>query len=58
MKEIKRVAAVAVLASSKRKLDALKVRIAKLGFEVTCLHSEGDDVKQLRVKITRLGRDV
>lgn len=58
MKEIERVTAVAVAALSKRESDALKVRNGKLEFEVTRLHSVIDNVEQLHVEVTRLGRDV
>lgn len=53
-KEIKRVAAVAVAASSERKSDALKVQNAGLDSEVTRLHSEIDAVKQFRAEVAKL----
>lgn len=56
MREIERATAVAVAASRKRGLDALKVRNAQLASVVMRLHSKVGIVKQFRAKVTRLGR--
>lgn len=50
-------AAVTVAALSRWELDALNVRHVTLDSEVTRLHSEIDDDKELRAEVIRLGRD-
>lgn len=58
MQEIKHLAAVAAVASSKQKSDAPKIRNVGIVFEVTRLLMETDDVKQLRAEVAILGRVV
>lgn len=57
IKKTKRMAAVAVAASSKLESQGLKVRNAELDSKVTRIYSKVDVFKQLRAAVTRLGRD-